>query len=261
MTRHERASDQSWDPDRYARNARFVAELGAPLIDLLEPRPHEEILDLGCGDGALTAELAGRCKAVVGVDASPEQVAAARARSLDARVVDGHDLRFEAAFDAVFTNAALHWMARPDAVIEGIWRALRPGGRVVGEMGGEGNVRRIREALETAAAPCGVDAAALFRWYFPSVEEYRDRLEARGFAVASIELIERPTRLPGDIAAWLETFAERVLLALDAADRPAVVDRVREILRPQIYDPAAGWVADYVRLRFRAFKPSCGEGG
>ena len=247
---------QHWDPDRYARNARFVADLGAPLLDLLAPRPHEAILDLGCGDGALTAALAERCGSVVGVDSSPEQVVAAARRGLDARLADGHDLTFESAFDAVFTNAALHWMTRPDAVIDGMWRALRPGGRLVGEMGGHGNVARIREALGAAMADRGIDAAALLPWYFPTVEDYRGRLTARGFGIVSIALIDRPTRLPGDIAAWLETFAEPVLLALEPAARPALLEEVREMLRPELHGADAGWTADYVRLRFKAFKPS-----
>ncbi len=252
--RDETAARQHWDPDRYARNARFVADLGAPLLDLLAPQPGEAILDLGCGDGALTAALAERCGSVVGVDSSPEQVAAARRRGIDARIADGHALTFDQAFDAILTNAALHWMLRPDAVIEGMWRALRPGGRLVGEMGGHGNVARIREALEAAMADRGIDAA-LLRWYFPTVDDYRGRLTACGFEVVSIALIDRPTRLPGDITAWLETFAEPVLLALEPAARPALLGQVRKMLKPELYGADTGWTADYVRLRFKALKP------
>ena len=162
---------QHWDPDRYARNARFVADLGAPLVDLLDPRPDERVLDLGCGDGALTEKLAGQTAAVVGVDSSGEQVAAARARGLDAHVMDGHRLTFAAEFDAVVSNAALHWMLRPDAVIAGVWRALKPGGRFVAEMGGAGNVALIKAALVAALDRRGLDGAAHVPWYFPTVEE------------------------------------------------------------------------------------------
>src|SRR5258708_10292583 len=129
---------QSWDPDSYARNDRFVSDLGAPVVELLAPHAGERILDLGCGDGALTAKLVALGCTVVGVDASAQQIAAARALGLDAHVVSGEELAFAAAFDAVFSNAALHWMRRADRVIDGAWRALRPGGRFVAEFGGAG---------------------------------------------------------------------------------------------------------------------------
>jgi trans-aconitate methyltransferase len=241
---------QTWDPERYAKNARFVADLGAPVFALLAPRPGERVLDLGCGDGALTEKLVAAGCRVVGVDGSSEQIEAARARGLDARVMDGQALEFEGGFDAVFSNAALHWMRRADAVIDGVWRALVPGGRFVGELGGQGCVARIVGALEAALARRG--AAPVEPWFFPSVEEYRRRLEARGFRVDSAELIPRPTPLPGDIADWLETFAERFLLAVGPGERRAVLEEVREELRPDLYDAEAGWTADYVRLRFAA---------
>jgi trans-aconitate methyltransferase len=244
---------QTWDPERYAKNARFVADLGAPVLALLAPRPGERVLDLGCGDGALTEKLAAAGCRVVGVDGSPEQIEAARARGLDARVMDGQALEFEADFDAVFSNAALHWMRRADAVIDGVWRALVPGGRFVGEFGGQGCVVRIVGALEAALARRG--AAPVEPWFFPSDEEYRRRLEGRGFRVDSAELIPRPTPLPGDIADWLETFAERFLVAVPPEERQALLDEVREELRADLCDGEGGWSADYVRLRFAATRP------
>jgi trans-aconitate methyltransferase len=245
---------QTWDPERYARNARFVADLGAPVVELLAPKSGERILDLGCGDGALTEKLVELGCEVVGVDGSAEQVAAARARGLDARVVDGQDLRFAGEFDAVFSNAALHWMKRPDDVIAGVWRALRKGGRFVGELGGYGCVANIKAALIAALARRGVDGAALDPWYFPTVEDYRSRLETRGFAVGYIALIPRPTPLPGDVTAWLETFAESFTSGLPPAARPAFLDEVREDLRGTLCDADGRWTADYVRLRFAATK-------
>jgi len=143
-------SGQHWDPDRYACNARFVADLGEPVVDLLAPQPGERILDLGCGDGALTERLVALGAAVVGVDASDDQVAAARGRGLDARVMDGARLSFADEFDAVFSNAAMHWMRDLAAVAAGVKRALRPGGRFVGEMGGAENVAKVSEALLSA---------------------------------------------------------------------------------------------------------------
>ncbi len=246
---------QRWDPERYARNAPFVPELGEPLIDLLQPRPGEEILDLGCGDGVLTEKIAAAGARVVGVDSSPDQVAAARARGLDARVADGQALDFEAAFDGVVSNAALHWMRAPDAVIEGVWRALRPGGRFVGEMGGAGNVARITAALTAALERRGIDGPAANPWFFPTPEDYTGRLRSRGFQVVHMDLFERPTPLPGELGGWLETFAESFLFCLPADERPAFIAEVAEALAGWLRDEQGRWHVDYVRLRFAACKP------
>ncbi|MBL8835545.1 MAG: class I SAM-dependent methyltransferase [Alphaproteobacteria bacterium] len=243
---------QTWDPARYARNARFVADLGLPVVEWLAPQPHETILDLGCGDGPLTAQLATMCARVVGVDASPQQIAAARARGLDARVMDGAALTFAGEFDAVFSNAALHWMKRADAVIAGVARALKPGGRFVGEMGGADNVAAIAGALIAALDRRGIDGRAASPWYFPTPAEYRGKLEAAGFVVVRMEHFPRPTRLPGEMAAWLDTFAEPFLGRLAAGERAAAVAEVVAALRPTLCDPSGVWTADYVRLRFEA---------
>lgn len=249
------AGDQSWDPDGYARNARFVSELGEPVLELLAPRAGERILDLGCGDGALTERLVELGCRVVGVDGSPEQVAAARARGIDARVGDGEQLDFDGGFDAVFSNAALHWMKRPDAVIAGVVRALEPGGRFVGELGGHGCVDRIRTALYAALGRRGVRAADVDPWYFPKAEEYAARLEAGGMRVESIALFPRPTPLPGDVTAWLETFAQCFTAAIPAPERSDFLVEVREELRPDLCGDDGVWMADYVRVRFDARKP------
>jgi trans-aconitate methyltransferase len=246
---------QRWNPDRYAKNARFVADLGVPLLDLLDPKPGERILDLGCGDGALTERLVARGASVLGVDASAEQIAAARARGLEARVVDGEALDFDSEFDGVLSNAALHWMKRPDAVIDGVWRALKPGGRFVAEMGGAGNVETVRRALCNALAQRGIDALAADPWYFPAPEEYRAKLEARGFAVASIALIPRPTPIPGDISAWIETFGESFLFAAPEAARAKIIAEVATAAAPRLKGADGRWTVDYVRLRFAALKP------
>lgn len=243
---------QRWFADRYAENARFVADLAEPLIGLLDAQEGEMILDLGCGDGALTEKITAGGARVIGVDASPDQVAAARKRGIEACVMDGHALAFEGAFDGVLTNAALHWMQRPDAVINGLYRALRPGGRLVGEMGGEGNVAHISGAIIMAMEKRGLDGEARFPWYFPSVDDYRGRLRRGGFEVGYIELIPRPTRLPGDMAAWLDTFCEDFLLAVPERDRDDFVAEVVAALRPILFEPHGEWVADYVRLRFTA---------
>ncbi|MGB0059083.1 class I SAM-dependent methyltransferase [Candidatus Binatus sp.] len=248
-------TNQSWDPDAYARNARFVSDLGAPVVDLLAPQAGERILDLGCGDGALTTRLAAMGCDVVGVDSSALQVEACRRLGLDARVADGARLSFDAEFDAVFSNAAIHWMKPVDDVIAGVWRALRPGGRFVAEFGGHGCVETIKRALLDALRRRGIDGDAFNPWYFPTVEDYSARLARRGFAVRYIALIPRPTPLPTEINGWLETFAQSFMAPLDEKDRAGFIDDVRESLRTKLCGSDGKWFADYVRLRFAADKP------
>lgn len=249
------AGRQTWNAEGYARNARFVSDLGAPVVELLAPRAGERILDLGCGDGALTEKLVAMGCSAVGVDAAEDFIGAARSRGLDARLMDGERLSFDNEFDAVFSNAALHWMKRPDAVIDGVWRALKPGGRFVAELGGDGCVAKIVAALNAALARRGIDGDRVNPWYFPTVEDYRQRLTARGFDVTWMALIPRPTPLPGDVVGWLETFAQSFTGALAEAERAAFIAEVRDALRPQLCDARGDWVADYVRLRFAATKP------
>jgi trans-aconitate methyltransferase len=243
---------QTWDPKRYIQNASFVPKLGAPLIELLAPVPGERILDLGCGDGALTEKLAACGCAVVGVDGSADQIAAAQKRGLDARVMNGEALDFDHEFDAVFSNAALHWMTRADAVIDGVRRALKPGGRFVAEMGGVGCVAKVRVALTAALARRGVDAGPLDPWYFPTAEDYGGRLRAHGFTVDSMLLFDRPTELPGALTAWLETFGEPFTSALPPTERESLRQEVETALRPVLCGADGVWRADYVRLRFAA---------
>jgi len=246
---------QTWDPARYVANARFVAELGAPVVELLAPMPGERILDLGCGDGFLTKKLADLGCAVVGVDASAAQVEGARKLGLDARVADAQRLGFDGEFDAVFSNATLHWMKDPDAAIDGVWRALKPVGRFVGECGGEGCVAIVRGGLERALSRRGIRIEDHNPWYFASASEYSARLRERGFAVESCEVFPRPTPLPKDLRAWLETFAEDFMKPIAPAERGAFLDEVQEDLRPVLQGPDGKWTADYTRLRFKAVKP------
>lgn len=243
---------QTWNPERYARNARFVAELGMPVVELLAPKAGERILDVGCGDGALTMKLIELGCSVVGIDGSAEQIQAAQKLGIDAHVMDAQAMTFQNEFDAVFSNAAFHWMKRPDDVIAGAWRALKPGGRFVAEFGGYGCVEKIKSALVAALNRRGYNGEAAVPWYFPTVEEYGQRLEARGFKINSIALIPRPTPLPGDISGWLETFAESFIKVLAEAERTGFIDEVRDALQPQLCDAEGIWVADYVRLRFAA---------
>jgi trans-aconitate methyltransferase len=244
---------QEWNSSRYDKNARFVSDLGEPLVDLLSPQPGERILDLACGDGVLTEKIIARGAEVVGVDGSSDMVSAARKRGIDARLADAYQLDFAPEFDAVFSNAALHWMkCDPDAVIQGVRRALKPNGRFVAEMGGHGNVAAITVALCATIEKYGMNGEAMIPWYFPSADEYRERLNRAGFRTEYIELIPRPTPLPTGMRGWLETFVIPFTNSLPQESRANFLDEVTERLRPVLRDAAGHWTADYVRLRFQA---------
>jgi len=248
------STNQFWNPERYAANARFVSELGVPVLELLAPQPGERILDLGCGDGALTLKLKELGCDVLGVDASVKMVEAARKLGLDAQVVDGRTLPFTAEFDAVFSNAALHWMKKQEAAIAGVWQSLKPGGRFVGELGAHGNVQAIVCALEQALGARGFAVAN--PWFFPSSDEYRALLEGQGFEVDAITSFVRPTPLPGNVGGWLQTFGHPYLQDLAEDEKANIINMVVEVLRPKLCDANGTWQADYIRLRFRARKPA-----
>jgi SAM-dependent methyltransferase len=217
------AAGQAWSADGYARHAGFVADLGAPLIDLLAPGPGQRILDLGAGDGALTERFAASGAEVVALEPDPSMAAAARARGLRVLEQDAHAPFGDAAFDAVVSNAALHWMRAPATVLGHAFAALRPGGRLVAEQGGFGNVAAVVTALRAALAAGGHAMPQRFPWDFPRPETQIARLEAAGFRVASMALIPRPTPLPTGIAGWLATFAAPFLTDVPETGRAAVL--------------------------------------
>jgi trans-aconitate methyltransferase len=232
-----------------------VPELGRAVVQWLAPRPGERILDLGCGDGTLTRELAASGAEVLGIDASASQIKAALALGLDARVGDAVTLPFENEFDAVFSNAALHWMKDTRAVLDGVARALRPGGRFVAEMGGEGNVNRIFHALLDALDARGLDGQAASPWVFPDPETYENALEAAGLHVLRMETFERRTELDCAMTDWLEIFAPAFAALLPETRRACFFNDVARRLEPDLFDRGRGlWWVDYVRLRFEAVK-------
>jgi SAM-dependent methyltransferase len=236
-------------------HAGFVSTLGETVLVLLAPALGERVLDLGCGDGTLAERICAAGAQVVCVDSAPSMVEAARARGFDARMMDGQALDFVHEFDAVFSNAALHWMPRADAVIAGVARALRPGGRFVAEFGAHGNVAAVTTALRAVVARRGGNTLK-WSWFFPTPSEYKLRLEAAGFIVEEITTTPRPTPLPTGMAGWLEMFAQAALAELSAEEAAAARAEAIELLRPALCDSSGNWTAEYVRLRFRARLPA-----
>jgi SAM-dependent methyltransferase len=246
-----------WSPADYARNAAFVPALGAPVLALLDPRPGEAILDLGCGDGVLTEKIVAAGASVIGVDASEEMVAAAKARGIDAYVADGQRLDFEQRFDAVFSNATLHWMLEPEAVAAGVFRALKPGGRFVGEMGGEGNVATLRAGIRAELTERGYEVPAEDPQFYASANQFTRIYEQAGFVDIDAHIIPRETDLPSGVAGWVKTFRagwmDVVQVPQDARDDIAAA--VEHRLATQLQRPDGSWFADYVRLRFTMRRP------
>ena len=244
------ASTSKWDAGDYARVGSFVPELGMAALDLLDPHPGERILDVGCGDGALSVKIIDRGAEVVGVDNSPELVEAARAAGVYAELIDAADMDFDRQFDAAFSNAALHWMLDKARVAAAIFKALRLGGRFAGEMGGEENLAGLREALDSELVIRGyVPPSEASNWY-PSPEEFAAVYEAAGFEQVDARLIERPTPLPHGVAAWVTTFRKGWL------DRAGVPDDERPEIAAAVAERFGSDTADYVRLRFIMRKPA-----
>lgn len=245
---------QTWDPRAYGQNGAFVHGLAGGVLEWLAAGPGERVLDLGCGDGQLTQRIAGSGARVQGVDASPEMVAAACARGVAAEVAKAEALSFaDATFDAVFSNAALHWVRDQDAMLAQVRRVLRPGGRFVAEMGGHGNIAAIQVAFTAVLARHGFGEREDGVNYFPTAEAYMRRLECHGFHVAQMALIPRPTPLAeSGMSGWLRTFRRGVLDGLPAEAREAVVEETVALLAPVLRDEDGNWIGDYVRLRFIA---------
>lgn len=240
----------TWARETYRQNAAYVPALGAAVFELLNPQAGERILDLGCGEGTLTEKIAGTGAEVVGIDASGEMIAGAKARGLDARLMDAEQLRFEHEFDGVFSNAVLHWVRDHDAMLEGVHRALKPGGRFVAEFGGHGNLAAIQVAIRSVLARRGWNTNILR--YYATETEYAGRLERHGFLVQQIALIPRPTPLPTGIRGWLDTFERATLDRIPPEELESFLQEVEDLLRAEICDREGNWTAHYVRLRFKA---------
>ena len=245
---------QTWDPATYAKDGAFVHELAGGVLEWLAPQPGERILDLGCGDGQLTQRIAATGAIVTAVDASAEMVAAARARGIAADQSAAESLPYpDGAFDAVFSNAVLHWVRGQDEMMQQVRRILRPGGRFVAEMGGHGNIAAIRVGFAAVLARHGFPALGDRGNYYATPEAYTRRLESHGFAVEKMIHFPRPTPLgEGGMLGWLRTFCRGVLDKLPWDLRETVVEETTAMLAPALRDEEGRWTADYVRLRFAA---------
>jgi len=241
----------TWDAGRYQARHSYVFAYGEGLIDLLEPRPGERILDLGCGSGQLTAKIAGSGAETSGLDRSPEMIAEARRNfpELTFELGDAADFAVPTPVDAVFSNAVLHWVKDADGVARSVARALRPGGRFVLEMGGRGNTQAVMDALREVAGPVETP------WYYPSVGEYAPILERHGLEVRNASLFDRPTPLDGEngLDQWLRMFGQTYLRQFSPERANQIVNQLVEQLRPALYRDGV-WTVDYRRLRIVAVR-------
>jgi trans-aconitate methyltransferase len=255
----DKASEKTWNTALYDGKNAFVWKHGAGVVELLDPQPGERILDLGCGTGHLTNQIASAGATVIGLDKSKSMIEEARRLYPDLRfeICDATDLSIEEEFDAVFSNAAIHWMKDQESVARGVRNALKPGGRFVAEFGGKGNIRAIRTALTEAVEAAGEAInAEPFARYYPTVGEYATLLESQGFRVTFAKHFDRPTKLDeGEkgLRNWLFTFADNIVEALPDNKREDVIAQVEQKLRSLLFREG-NWFADYRRLRIVAIK-------
>lgn len=248
--------ENRWDTKLYESKHAFVWQYGADVVELLSPAPHERILDLGCGTGQLTAKIALAGCEVLGIDQDAAMIEKARQNypDLSFAIADAKNFQVEGQFDAVFSNAVLHWIPESDAVIRCVYQALKPGGRFVVEFGGKGNIQAIAKAL-TSVDTLGYASQTISPWYFPSIGEYATQLEQQGFDVTYAVLLDRPTALEGNAGMrnWIEMFASRLLEKLSSQQQTEVIQAIEDQLKPTLYRDGKWW-ADYRRIRTVAIK-------
>jgi trans-aconitate 2-methyltransferase len=259
MSEKNNASEKRWDASAYDSKHSFVWKYGEEVLELLAPREGERILDLGCGTGHLTNQIAARGVTVIGLDKSPAMIERARTLYPDIRfeAADATSFRLDEPFDAVFSNAAIHWMKDQDGVADSIWRALKPSGRFVAEFGGKGNIQKLRTALHEVldAGSYTWDREATRR-YYASIGEYATLLESHGFRVTYAVHFDRPTKLDSSesgLQKWLEVFADNELAGVPASNRDKVIREIEQRLRAELFR-GGNWYLDYKRLRVVAIK-------
>jgi trans-aconitate methyltransferase len=246
----------AWDPQTYQDKHSFVWQFGAALLELLEPRAGERILDVGCGTGQLTAEIARSGAEVIGLDKSPEMLADAHRNFPELRFEQGDasDFRFAEKFDAVFSNAALHWVRDHAGAAKSMAGALKPGGRLVAELGGKGCIASVIEALRDVL---GSRADERCPWRFPSIGEFTPLLELSGLEVQQAFLFDRPTPLDGayGLENWLHMFAGVFFQGLSDRESRDARAAIGERLHPKLFHDGV-WTLDYRRLRIVARNPA-----
>jgi len=246
-----------WNTALYEKNHAFVWEYGKSILELLAPKPQERILDLGCGTGQLTQEIAAYGANVSGIDSDPAMIQKAKQNypQLQFTVADATDFEVEP-LNAVFSNAVLHWIPKPDAVIGCVYQALKPNGRFVAEFGGKGNVKAIVNALYSVLETMPKSSQTINPWYFPSIGEYTTLLEKQGFEVSYAVLFDRPTPLEGGergLENWIQMFASRFLAEVNSEQQKKLIQVVEQQLKPILYRDGC-WSADYRRIRIVATK-------
>lgn len=245
-----------WNAELYNDKHSFVYEFGSKIIDLLDPQPNEAILDLGCGSGELTKAIADHGAIAYGIDSSPEMIAKAEENypNIDFWVMDAATLDFDFKFDAIFSNAAFHWIAEPEKAVESIAGHLKGGGRLVMEFGGKGNVQSIIDAARISLAKRGLEFKDF--WYFPTIGEFSTLLEKYDLKVGFVQLFPRETELSdseGGIADWLKMFGSNFFREIDESEMPQILQEITNTLRPTNYRNGK-WYADYKRIRVSAVK-------
>jgi trans-aconitate methyltransferase len=247
---------QSWDAGLYDDKHSFVWQYGESLVELLAPQAGERILDLGCGTGHLTNRIANSGAIVVGLDGSAEMLAQARSTYPQIKFIqaDAREFTFAEPFDAIFSNAVLHWITPPEAVIARARDALRPGGRFVAEFGGQGNVQTIASAMLVASKATSVPFSGSLR-YYPSIGQYTSLLEAAGLEVRFATLFDRPTPLDGanGLRNWVRMFCRETVDPLPQEHQEVFLKAVEEAGRSALFRDG-GWWADYRRLRIVAVR-------
>jgi trans-aconitate methyltransferase len=252
-------SNPDWNANLYDAKHAFVWKHGSDVVSLLAPQPGERILDLGCGTGHLTTQIAESGAHILGVDRSPEMIAAAQKSypNLKFMIADATALPFHSEFDAVFSNATLHWIHEPERAIRSVWNALHPGGRFVAEFGGKGNIGRMQRAFDQVLEDLHLSRPGEINpWYYPSVSEYATLLEQNKFEVRFMTLFDRPTALADGEAGmrnWIAMFASAYLAKVPPETREVFFQKVEGLLRPELFREGQWW-ADYRRLRFVAAK-------